>query len=95
VARRWTWINATSVLSENNLKRMQSVQGKDVVAREAVFHKLRTDRGFPALVRHGLNGLMLNSFEKAETVRLGYRNGEEWYLLCEDVVKGFEKVTIS
>jgi len=60
------------------------------------FHKLRTDRGFPAVVRRGLKGLILNSFEKAETVRPGYRYGEEWYLPCEDLVRGFErKFTIS
>jgi hypothetical protein len=60
------------------------------------FNILGTDRGFPAMVRHGLKGLMLNSFEKAETVRPGYRYGEEWYLPCEDLVRGIKrKFTIS
>jgi hypothetical protein len=67
------------------------VEEKDVRAREAFFKKLNTDKTFPAMVRKGLEGLMLDDFEKGRGVKPGFRYGEEFYLPCEDVVREFER----
>jgi hypothetical protein len=56
-------------MSENNLKRLYIVEEQDFKVRETFSYKLRTDRRFQAMVRHGLVGLMLDSIEKPEMVK--------------------------
>jgi 2-polyprenyl-6-methoxyphenol hydroxylase-like FAD-dependent oxidoreductase len=93
-SRRWTWINATNVMSVANLKRLQSFEPEDIKKRDEFFKRLNTDENFPAQVRKGMDGLMIDSFEKKVPVQPKYR--EDLYLACEDVVELFPKsVSIS
>jgi hypothetical protein len=82
-----TRINATNVMIVANLKRLQSFEPEDVKKRNDFFEKLNTDKNFPAQVRKGMNGLMIDSFEKKALVRPKY--GDLLYLACEDLVKLF------
>jgi 2-polyprenyl-6-methoxyphenol hydroxylase-like FAD-dependent oxidoreductase len=86
-SRRWTWINATNVMSVANLKRLHSFEPEDIKKRDEFFKKLNTDKKFPAQVREGMNGIMIDWFEKKPLVQPRYR--EDLYLACEDVVKLF------
>jgi len=61
-SRRWAWINATNVMSVANLKRLQSFEPEDIKKRNEFFEKFNTDNNFPAQVRKGMNGLMIDSF---------------------------------
>jgi 2-polyprenyl-6-methoxyphenol hydroxylase-like FAD-dependent oxidoreductase len=89
-SRRWTWINATNVMSVANLKRLQSFKPEDIKKRNEFFQKLNTDNNFPGQVRKGMNGLMIDSFEKKAPVQPKYRE-DLLNLAYEDVVKLFPK----
>jgi hypothetical protein len=91
-SRRWTWINATKVMSEGNLKRLRSTEPEDVKARNMFFKRLTTDKTFPAQIRKGMNGIMIDTFENKHPVMPKY--GEELYLPCVDIVQRFSNSVV-
>lgn len=59
-SRRWTWINATRVMSEGHLKRLQSFTPEDTKKRNDFFKKLDADKFFPAQVKKGMDSLLID-----------------------------------
>jgi hypothetical protein len=68
-SKRWTWINATNLMSAANLKRLQSMEPEDIKERKELLKKLNTGKIFPTQVRKRMNGLMIDSFEKGRYSR--------------------------
>jgi hypothetical protein len=83
-------------MSEDNLARLRGSEEDVVRKREEFFRKLNTDKNFPEMVRRGMaRGLMINTFVKRETAPVGYKYRVEFYLGCEDIVKGFQSIAVS
>ena len=59
--RRWTWINATKVMSEGNLKRIQSDEPEEIKRRKQFFKKLDTYKAFPAQVKKRTNNILIDT----------------------------------
>jgi len=82
------------VMSEGNLKRLRSTEPEDVKARDMFFKSLNTDKTFPSQVRKGMDGIMIDRFEKKHLAMPKYE--EELYLPCAEVVQRFaESVTVN
>ena len=57
-------MDATDVLSQNNMRRLYGFDERDVKAREGFFAKLQADSEFPKAVRKGFDKMMVETFAR-------------------------------
>ena len=77
------------------MKRLQGTAAEDAKARDIFFKKLSTDKSFLAMVRKRMDRIMLDTFEKKQTVVAGYMYALEHYLPCGDIAKEFQTAAIK
>ena len=63
-SRRQAWRETINVLSQTNMKRLSGFGEETVKAREAFFHRLKTDESFPDMNRKSFDRMMPECFEK-------------------------------